>query len=111
VLFQFSVIPVGGDAHFAAVVAAVVKQIELSGLPYQLTPSSTCIEGDWEIVMPVLHECHEIAKEHASHLVTLIKIEDDANETNMLSRNLASVEHEAGHPLATHPAPPSEAGR
>lgn len=111
-LFEFSVIPIGGSEHLSRVVADVVKQIEISGLAYQLTPSATCVEGDWEIVMPVLHECHEIAKGHSPHVVTLIKIEDDPGQTNQLARNLRSVEEQAGHPLATQPAPsqPHETG-
>ncbi|MGC1275643.1 MAG: MTH1187 family thiamine-binding protein [Planctomycetaceae bacterium] len=111
-LFEFSVIPIGGSEHLSGVVAEVVKQIEIAGLTYQLTPSATCVEGDWEVVMPVLHECHEIAKRHSSHVVTLIKIEDDAGETNKLARNLRSVEEQAGHPLATQPvsSQPRETG-
>ncbi|HEX6983823.1 MAG TPA: MTH1187 family thiamine-binding protein [Planctomycetaceae bacterium] len=111
-LFEFSVIPVGGDAHLSGVIAEVVGRIEASGLPYQLTPAATCIEGDWDAVMPVLRECHAIARRHSPHVVTLLKIEDDAGETNKLARNLRSVEEKAGHPLAIQPASsqPHEAG-
>lgn len=104
-LFEFSVMPIGGGEHLSGVVAEIVKQIEISGLEYQLTPSATCVEGDWDVVMPVLQECHELAKQHSPHVITLIKIEDDPGETNKLSRNLRSVEEQAGHPLATQPAP------
>jgi uncharacterized protein YqgV (UPF0045/DUF77 family) len=30
---------------------------------YQLTPSYTCIEGEWEQVMPLVHQCHELGAE------------------------------------------------
>lgn len=109
-LFEFSIIPIGGSDHLSGVVADVVKQIEIAGLPYQLTPSATCIEGDWEVVMPVLRECHELAKRHSPHVMTLLKIEDDPGETNKLAGNLHSVEEQAGHPLATQPAPLQASG-
>jgi uncharacterized protein (TIGR00106 family) len=103
-LFELSVIPIGGDVHLSGVIAKVVTRIEAAGLPYQLTPSGTCVEGDWDDVMPVLRECHEIARRHSPHVVTLVKIEDDAGETNKLARNVQSVEEKAGQVLATQPA-------
>ena len=85
----------------------VIATLRRSGPPYQLTPTGTCLEGDWDAAMPVLQECHAIARRHSPHVVTLVKIEDDAGETNKLARNIRSVEEKAGHVLATVP-PSSE---
>ena len=58
-LAELSIIPVGGDSHSSAELAKVLKLIEKSGLPYQLTPSATCIEGEWDQIMPLIRQCHE----------------------------------------------------
>jgi uncharacterized protein YqgV (UPF0045/DUF77 family) len=47
-LAELSIIPVGGSTHSSAELAKVLKLVEKSGLPYQLTPSATCIEGEWD---------------------------------------------------------------
>ena len=42
-LAEVSIIPIGGNTHSSAELAKVLKLVDESGLPYQLTPSSTCI--------------------------------------------------------------------
>lgn len=103
-LFDLSVIPTG-EVHLSPVIAKILERIEASKVPYQLTPTGTCLEGEWDTVMPLLHECHSIAREHSPHVITTIKIDDDAGEMNKLARNIRSVEEKVGHPLATEPFP------
>lgn len=100
-LFELSVIPVGGDGRMSDELAPVLRAIDSSGLPYQLGPGSTCIEGEWDQVMPLLRECHDLARRASRHVVTLIKVEDDADEKGKLRANVASVEQKAGQPLET----------
>ena len=94
-LFDLNIIPVGGDTHTSNDIAKALAVIEASGLPYQLTPAGTCIEGKWEQVMPVINECHDEVKGSNTHLITTIRIEDDAGEENKLSKNVASVAQKA----------------
>jgi uncharacterized protein (TIGR00106 family) len=102
-LAEISIIPVGGHEHSSAEIAKVLKLVEQSGLPYQFTPSATCIEGGWDEIMELVRRCHERARKTAPHLVTLIKIEDDEGERNKLGRNVESVEEKIGHSLKTEP--------
>ena len=95
-LVEMSVVPLGGDTHLSSRIAEVLKLIDASGLPYQLTPSGTCIEGDWEQVMPVVRLCHERMRGLSSHVFTTIRIEDEEGEHHKLARNVASVEERAG---------------
>lgn len=107
-LVELSLIPVGGDTHSSAALARALEMVDRSGLPYQLTPSGTCIEGEWDEVMALVRQCHESMRETRPHVVTIIKIEDDAGEHGKLSRNVASVEEKMGHslgrPETTNPA-------
>src|SRR5204863_1534642 len=70
-----------------------------SGLPYVLTPSGTCIEGDWDEVMAVVRQCHERVRQSSPHVLTTIRIEDEEGARDQLTRNIASVEEKLGRPL------------
>ena len=98
-LVELTIIPIGGDSHTSDELAEVLKFIDESGLRYELTPSATCIEGDWEEVMAVIRLCHEKVRVHCSHVVTNIKIEDEAGADNKLRANVASVEKKVGRAL------------
>lgn len=98
-LAELSIIPVGNSAHLSGELAKVLKLVDESGLPYQLTPSGTCIEGDWNELLPLIRQCHERARKASPHIVTLIKLEDDEGEQHKLMRNVASVEEKIGHSL------------
>jgi uncharacterized protein (TIGR00106 family) len=102
-LAELSIFPIGRNSHSSAELAKILKLVEESGLPYQLTPASTCIEGEWDEIMPLIQRCHERARKGSSHVVTLIKLEDDDGERNKLIGNLTSVEEKLGHPLNTEP--------
>jgi len=95
-LIDLTVIPLRGGRHISDEVAEVIKLIDASGLPYQLTPSGTCIEGEWEVVMPLIQRCHNVVRSMSSHVVTFIKIEEEYGKENKLTTNIESVEHRLG---------------
>ncbi len=101
-LFDFSIIPIGGDAHTSEELAEALKIVHESGLRYQLTPSGTCIEGEWDEVMKVIRQCHDAVRKSSAHVVTTIKVEDDAGEHDKLTRNIKSVEDKVGRALKTN---------
>ncbi|MCK9275417.1 MAG: MTH1187 family thiamine-binding protein [Syntrophales bacterium] len=98
-LFELSIIPLGGDTHLSGEIAEVIKIIDESGHPYQLTPSGTCIEGDWEAIVPLIKKCHDRLRGHSRHVITMVKIEDEEGERNKLSMNVKSVEDKIGKKL------------
>ena len=98
-LFELSLVPIGRDSHVSEEIAEALKLIEKSGLPFQLTPSSTCIEGEWNQVIPLIERCHRLLRQKCPHLLTMIKIEDQEDSKNMIRRNIASVEEKVGHKL------------
>ncbi len=98
-LIQLTVVPLGGDIHLSDEIAEVLKMVDDSGLPYQLTPSGTCIEGEWDEVMELVRQCHERVRRDSPHVITTIRIEDDQGATDKLRRNITSVEEKAGRKL------------
>jgi uncharacterized protein (TIGR00106 family) len=103
-LFELNMIPLGGDSHLSSEIARVLDRIDKSGLPYVLTPTTTCIEGEWDEVLPLIRRCHEDLRQRSTHVVTTIKIADDAEATNKLTSNVTSVEAKVGRPLKRIPA-------
>ena len=54
VLLEFSIAPVGQGESVSAHVARILDLIDRSGVPYQLTPMGTILEGEWAEVMAVV---------------------------------------------------------
>lgn len=90
-LFELSIIPIGSQEHISKDIARAVRIIDEAGLPYEITPSGTCIEGDWSAVMPVIERCHTAVREETGHIVTMVKIEDDLTAKDQLRTNVGSV--------------------
>lgn len=103
-LFELSIIPAGGGRHTSALLAEILRLIDRSGLPYQLTPSATCLQGTWNEVMPLIQRCQSRAAARAGHVVTLLKIEHDEDTARPLERYPESVKEKARRPLRTAPA-------
>ncbi len=98
-LFELEMIPLNGHVHVSGELAEVLRAIDDSGLPYRLTPSGTCIEGEWNEVMPLIRRCHEKMREVAMHVITNIKVEDEADESHLLDYNVQSIEEKIGRVL------------
>jgi len=102
-LVEMAVITLGGDTHLSDEIAEVLKVVDASGLPYELTAAGTCIEGDWDEVIPLVRRCHERARELSPHVMTLLKIEDEEGARDKLRGNVRSVEEKVGRPLRRVP--------
>jgi uncharacterized protein (TIGR00106 family) len=99
-LFELSIMPLG-DVHLSDEIAQILEVIESSGLPYQLTPGSTYIEGSWDEVLPVIRACHDTARRSSRHVITSVRIEDDEGEPNKIRRNVESVQEKTDADLET----------
>jgi len=91
-LVELSIVPLGKGSHISPEIAEVIGIVKEPGLPFQLTPAATCIEGCWDEVIPLIRRCHERVRERSAHVITTIKIEDEAGATNKLTENVASVQ-------------------
>jgi uncharacterized protein (TIGR00106 family) len=98
-LVELSIIPLGRGVHLSDEIAEVLDLVDASGLPYQLTPSGTCIEGEWDEVMALVRRCHDRARALSSHVMTTIEIEDDGEARDKLICNVTSVEAKVGRRL------------
>lgn len=102
---DLTILPVGGGAHLGTMLADVLKEIRRRGIVYQLTGTTTCLEGTWDQIMEVARLSHDISRRHAPHIVTMLRIEDDIEGSDGLKANVAAVEEIAGEEF-NHDAPP-----
>ena len=98
-LVEFAIIPLGVGESLAAPLAQVLDIVDKSSLPYKLTPSGTCIEGDWDEVMQVIKTCHEQLRKQSQHIVTTLRIQDEVGETDQINRNITAIEEQLGRKL------------
>ena len=98
-LVELNINPLGRGAHISQDLGQVLKIIDESGFRYGLTPSGTCIEGNWDEVMALVKQCHDQARSSSSHVMTTIRIEDEEGAADKLHENIASVERAAGRQL------------
>ena len=76
-LADLTIVPLGSHANQSDALPQIVKTVESSGLKYQLTPTATCLEGEWDQIMVVAKQCHQAARVAYPHVLTLLRIEDD----------------------------------
>ncbi|MEO0853482.1 MAG: thiamine-binding protein [Cyanobacteria bacterium J06648_11] len=90
-LVEFSIVPLGDRANLDDEKAAALAILEESGLPYQVSPCSICVEGPLDEVMEAIRACHNAAMKHAGRAVTNIRIEDDGSIHGKLTRAIGDV--------------------
>ncbi|RLG40379.1 MAG: thiamine-binding protein [Thermoproteota archaeon] len=74
---EITIVPVGVGSSVSDYVAEALRKVRTRGLKYQLTPTSTIIEGELDELFQVLKEMHESPfKKGAPRVLTVIKIDD-----------------------------------
>ena len=101
VLLEFSMAPHGQGESLSAYVARILDVIDRSGVPYQLTPMGTILEGAWPQVMGVVTACFEALKADCPRIATQIKIDYRAGDESRMKTKIASVENQLGRKLST----------
>jgi uncharacterized protein (TIGR00106 family) len=100
-LLEFAMFPMGRGESVSPFVARSLNIIDKSGLPYQLTPMGTIIEGDWEEVMAVVTACFEAMNADCERITTNIKIDYRAGAEGRLKSKVDSVQLQVGRKLST----------
>ena len=99
ILLEFSMSPLGKGESVSEYVARSLDIIDASGLPYQLTPMGTILEGEWEQVMAVVQQCYERMRADCPRITCSIKIDAREGKSGRLQSKIASVEQRLGREL------------
>jgi len=101
VLLEFSMAPSTKGESMSTWVARILDIIDKSGLPYQLTPMGTIIEGEWDEVMAVVTACFEAMQTDCERIGTHIKIDYRAGPGSRMKSKIDAVEKKLGRKLCT----------
>ncbi|HCK79940.1 MAG TPA: MTH1187 family thiamine-binding protein [Candidatus Competibacter sp.] len=101
VLLEFQMAPHTVEEGVSRYVAQILDIVDQSGLPYQLTPMGTILEGEWDEVMAVVGRCFKHLAERHSRVGTHIKVDYRAGPAGRLKSKIESVERKLGRKLAT----------
>jgi uncharacterized protein (TIGR00106 family) len=101
VLMEFSIAPVGQGESVSAHVARVIDLIDSSGLPYQLTPMGTIVEGEWEQCIGLMSSCFGLLKAEFPRIGVQMKVDYRDAPGGRLKSKTAKVEQRLGRKLST----------
>ncbi len=101
VLLEFSMAPAGKGTSVSPFVARSLDIIDKSGLPYQLTPMGTILEGEWDEVMAIVTACYQAMTVDCERIGVNIKIDARAGGGGRLKSKLESVQQKLGRKLST----------
>lgn len=77
-LMQISIVPVGtNSASFSNMVADACREAKRNGVKYEVTPTSTVLEGDLPALLDIAQHMHQTAfDDGAPRVVTSISIDE-----------------------------------
>ena len=101
VLLEFSMSPLDKGDSLSPYVARSLDIIDKSGLPYQLTPMGTIIEGEWAEVMAVVTACFDRMRQDCGRISTSIRIDYRAGKSGRLQSKVKAIEARLGRTLST----------
>ena len=101
VLLEFSMSPLDKGDSLSPYVARSLDIIDKSGLPYQLTPMGTIIEGEWAEVMAVVAACFDRMRQDCGRISTSIRIDYRAGKSGRLQSKVKAIEARLGRTLST----------
>ena len=93
--------PAGQGESVSAYVARILDVIDRSGLPYQLTPMGTIVEGEWDACMALVTACFRELERDCNRIAVNLKVDWRAGPAGRLQSKTAKVEERLGRKLST----------
>jgi uncharacterized protein (TIGR00106 family) len=99
VLLEFSMSPLDKGESLSPYVARILDVIDNSGVEYRLTPMGTILEGEYDSVMQVVHDCFHTLQEDCTRISVSLKIDYRAGKESRLNSKIERVESLLGKSL------------
>jgi uncharacterized protein (TIGR00106 family) len=82
-VLEISIMPIGTDAaSFSSYVAQAREVVEKRGLEYQVTPMSTMVEGEFDALMSLVKDVHNIPfTAGVERVITNVTIDERRDKT------------------------------
>jgi len=91
-LLAFSITPIGSGDSVSGAVADAVRVVRASGLPNETNAMFTNVEGSWEELTALLHDCVEAVARHAPRVSVVAKIDYRPGVDGQLAGKVEAVE-------------------
>ena len=92
IVADFCLIPLGTDRSLSPYIAECQKVLQAAGLTIQLHAYGTNIEGEWDVVMAAIKECHErVLAMGAPRITTTLKIGTRTDKAQSMADKVNSV--------------------
>ena len=101
VLLEFAMTPGGKGESVSEYVARILDVIDRSGVPYQLTPMGTIIEGEWDEVMGVVGACYRDLSADCERVGVHIKVDARSGPGGRIKSKVEAVQQKVGRKLST----------
>lgn len=101
VMLEFAMAPGGKGESVSEWVARIIDVIDRSGVPYQLTPMGTILEGEWDQVMAVVTACFKALEGDCSRISMNLKMDYRAGPGGRIKAKTEKIEARLGRKLAT----------
>ncbi len=95
VIVEFSIFPMDKGESLSPYVARALNIIQDSGLPYELNPMGTCVEGEWSEVMNLVDQCFQALQKDCSRISLALKADYRKGPTGRLKSKLESVKEKS----------------
>ncbi|MFO7592583.1 MAG: MTH1187 family thiamine-binding protein [Pseudomonadota bacterium] len=97
VLVNLQLVPIGTDVSVSRYIAACEKELDASGLTYQLHANGTNIEGEWGAVFAAVRRCHEVVHGMgAPRIQSMISVGTRTDKEQSLDDKVASIKQQLG---------------
>ncbi len=89
-ILEISIVPVGTKtASFSSFVEDAARVIERKGLPYQVTPTATVVEGELDELLNLVKDIHQSSfKDDTQRVVTSVTIDDRIDQPMSLNQEV-----------------------
>jgi uncharacterized protein (TIGR00106 family) len=101
VLLEFAMNPPDRGTGLSGYVARILDVIDRSGVPYQLTPMGTILEGSFDEVMKVVGDCFRALEPDCPRIGMNLKMDYRAGGESRLKSKIDAVEQQLGRKLRT----------
>lgn len=92
VIADLCVIPLGAELSLSPYVAACHRVLEEAGLKVHLHAYGTNIEGEWDVVMAAVKQCHEVVHQMgAPRISTVLKLGTRVDRDQTMEDKVNSV--------------------
>ncbi|MGD8961109.1 MAG: MTH1187 family thiamine-binding protein [Desulfobacterales bacterium] len=90
-IVEFSIFPLDKGESLSPYVARALKLIKDSGLPYELNPMGTCVEGEWNDVMALVNRCFEALEKDCNRITLSLKADYRKGPSGRMKSKVSSV--------------------